>query len=147
MNISLWNIHSPPPPTPHPQRRKVFEKISEFTYIVNNTTFITLMQNLQGDIEVARIFCICLCKIMFWYVMINLLATCEVTSYVLITRPSCSFNSACCFSILIYLFCLLCAVSPLLHVSTQYTSYVWEAIKAFEFEFEFMYIWMPHTFI
>ena len=38
----------------------MFEKFSEFTSIKNNgddDTFITLMQHLQGDIEIARIVC------------------------------------------------------------------------------------------
>ena len=38
----------------------MFEKLSEFTSIKNNgddDTFITLMQHLQGDVEVARIVC------------------------------------------------------------------------------------------
>ena len=37
----------------------MFEKFSEFTSIKNNgdDTFITLMQHLQGDVEVARIVC------------------------------------------------------------------------------------------
>ena len=42
------------------ERRKMFEKFSEFTSIKNNgddDTFITLMQHLQGDIEIARIVC------------------------------------------------------------------------------------------
>ena len=42
------------------ERRKMFEKFSEFTSIKNNgddDTFITLMQHLQGDVEVARIVC------------------------------------------------------------------------------------------
>ena len=42
------------------ERRKMFEKFSEFTSIKNNgddDTFITLMQHLQGDVKVARIVC------------------------------------------------------------------------------------------
>ena len=42
------------------ERRKMFEKFSEFTSIKNNgddDTFITLMQHLQGGVEVARIVC------------------------------------------------------------------------------------------
>ena len=42
------------------ERRKMFENFSEFTFIKNNgddDTFITLMQHLQGDVEVARIVC------------------------------------------------------------------------------------------
>ena len=38
----------------------MFEKFSEFTSIKNNgddDTFITLMQHLQGDVEVAWIVC------------------------------------------------------------------------------------------
>ena len=38
---------------------KMFEKFSEFTSIKNNgdDTFITLMQHIQGDVEVTRIVC------------------------------------------------------------------------------------------
>ena len=41
-------------------RGKMFDKFSEFIFIVNNgdeTTFVTLVQTIQGDIQVARSVC------------------------------------------------------------------------------------------
>ena len=38
----------------------MFDKFSEFIFIVNNgdeTTFVTLVQTIQGDIQVARSVC------------------------------------------------------------------------------------------
>ena len=85
----------------------MFEKFSEFTSIVTNdngddTTFITLTQNLQGDIEVARIVCAfvkgCFDD-MSW-------ATCEVTSYVPITQPVCLLIQQCMLLLCIDIFVL-----------------------------------------